>query len=253
MLVDYHIHALGHRGGDYSEEILVEYFSVARRQGIEEIGFTEHDNYLSGLAPEAIAAAARRFPYLQARLGLEVSYRPEREKEIRDFAKNFNFDYLIGSVHHIGEWMFDHPACISGYASWDISELYQAYFSLVEKMVRSGLFDVVGHLDLVKVFDYRPSGDVLTYAQGALKAIVDAGMAVEVNTAGLFRPCKEIYPARELLARCYDLNIPVTLGSDAHEPEQVGREFGLAREILYQVGYRKLTRFTNRQQIYEYL
>lgn len=253
MLVDYHVHALGHRGGDYSEELLREYLSVARDKGIEEIGFAEHDDYRDGLDPEAIAAAVGRFPSLQVRLGLEISYRPEREMEIREITKDNYFDYLIGSIHHIGEWMFDHPRYASGYANRDISELYRTYFSLVERMALSGLFDVVGHLDLVKVFDIRPADGVLSYARGALMAIASTGMVVEVNTAGLFKPCKEIYPAKELLERCYSMDIPVTLGSDAHEPEQVGREFGYAREILYQVGYRKLVRLVKRHQVYEYL
>ncbi|MGB9792830.1 MAG: histidinol-phosphatase HisJ family protein, partial [Thermacetogeniaceae bacterium] len=191
-------------------------------------------------------------PSIKARIGLEISYRPEREQEIRELLRCYDFDFLIGSIHHIDDWMFDHPSYFSGYALWDVSELYQAYFGLVERMVLSGLFDVVGHLDLVKVFDVRPMEDVRGYAEASLKAIARSKMVIEVNTAGLYKPCKEIYPARELLEKCYTMNIPVTLGSDAHEPEEVARGFSLAREILYDVGYRKLTRFVGRQRIYEY-
>lgn len=246
------MHALGHRGGSYSEELVVEYLSAAEEKGIKEIGFAEHDDYLDGLVFEAVYAAMSKFPSVKPRVGLEISYRPEREKEIRELLRTYNFDFLIGSIHHIDDWMFDHPRYFSGYALWDASELYQTYFGLVERMALSGLFDVVGHLDLVKVFGVRPMDDIRDYVEASLKAIAESGMVVEVNTAGIFKPCKEIYPAKELLEKCYIMNIPVTLGSDAHEPEEVARGFSLARQILYQVGYRKLTRFIGRQRIYEY-
>lgn len=251
-MIDYHVHALGHRGGSYSEELVVEYLVAAREKGIEEIGFAEHDDYLGGVVFEAVFAAIKRFPEVKPRIGLEFSYKPGREKEIRELLSVYNFDFLIGSIHHIDDWMFDHPKYYSGYALWDVSELYQAYFGLVERMALSGLFDVVGHLDLVKVFGVRPMDDVKSYAEASLKAIADSGMVVEVNTAGLFKPCREIYPAEELLERCYAMNIPITLGSDAHEPEEVARGFSLARQILYRIGYRKLTRFIGRQRVYEY-
>lgn len=248
MLIDYHIHVLGHRGGYYTQDLLEKYFSTAEAQGFSEIGLTEHDDYIAGLDPKAIKEASVFFPRLRIRLGLEVSYWPGREKEILTFVKRTNFDYLVGSVHHIDSWMFDHPTYKSAYSEWELTRLYQTYFGLVEKLVRSGLFDIVGHLDLIKVFGYRPPGSIIFFAEPILHAIKENGLTVEVNTAGLRKPCEEIYPAREILERCYNLGIAVTLGSDAHNFTEVGRDLVQARDLLYHIGYRKIATFFQHQQ-----
>ncbi len=120
--------------------------------------------------------------------------------------------------------MFDHPDYQALYSRWDINELYRTYFSLIGELARSGLFDIVGHFDLIKVFGYRPAGPVLPLAAPALQAIREAGLTVEVNTRGGYKPCAEIYPATELLQECFSLGIPATLGSDAHEAEEIGRD-----------------------------
>lgn len=255
MLVDYHIHALGHRGGSYSGEGLEEYFAAAVNQGITEIGLSDHNYYLDGVDPQVVREAAARFPGLQVRLGLEFDYRKGWEPELAAQAVTYDFDYLIGSVHHIGEWMFDwdDPEQLAQYDLWEIPDFYNAYFNLIENVVGAGLFDIVGHLDLCKVFGYRPSGAVFPFAQKAMEAIARSGMVVEVNTAGLRKPCEEIYPAEELLVKCFDLNIPVTMGSDAHEAEQVGMDLARARELMLSVGYRKLTRFAGRRKTFDTL
>ncbi|HAA90340.1 MAG: Histidinol phosphate phosphatase HisJ [Thermoanaerobacterales bacterium 50_218] len=248
MLVDYHIHALGHQGGSYNEELLEQYCATACSQGLAEIGFADHDDYFEGVDEEEIRKVSKSSLRLQVKLGLEVSYWPGREKEIAKFAKAKHFDYLIGSIHHIGSWMFDHPDYISEYREWELSDLYRTYFQLVEKLARSRLFDIVGHLDLIKVFGYRVCGNIVSFAEPALRAIKDNGLTFEVNTSGLRKPCREMYPSRELVERCFELGIPVTLGSDAHQSSDVGRDLAHARELLYQVGYRKIAVFTRRQR-----
>jgi histidinol-phosphatase (PHP family) len=247
MLVDYHIHALGHQGGAYNRELLEQYCATACSQGLSEIGFADHDDYFDGIDEGEIRRVSKSFLRLRVKLGLEVSYWPGREKEIIKFAAAKNFDYLIGSIHHIGSWMFDHPDYISEYQEWELPDLYQTYFLLVAKLAQSRLFDIVGHLDLIKVFGYRVSGDVLSLAEPALRAIKDNDLVFEVNTSGLRKPCQEMYPSKELVERCFELGIPVTLGSDAHQCSDVGRDLAHARELLYQVGYRKIAVFTRRQ------
>ncbi len=246
VLVDYHTHPLGHRGGCYTGALLEEFIKGARARGLAEIGFSDHDEFSPGIDPVLAAAVAARFPSLQVRVGLEVSYRPGREQEIARLACSLPFDYLIGSVHEIGGWMFDHPDYQADYDTWDINELYRTYFNLIEKLAGSGLFDIVGHLDLVKVFGHRPAGATLPYACQALQAIKKSGITVEINSSGLCKPCAEIYPARELLQKCFDLDIPVTMGSDAHAAEEVGRDLTRARQLLKQAGYRRLMTFTGR-------
>lgn len=249
MLVDYHTHILGHQGGSYTRERLDQFLAAARAQGIAEIGLSDHDEYWQGIDCAEVAASAAGFPSLRIRLGLEVGYRPGREQEIAALAGQLPFDYLIGSVHEIGDWMFDHPDYRAVYSKWDINELYRTYFSLIGKLARSGLFDVVGHLDLVKVFGYRPAGPVLPFAGQALREIREAGLVVEINTRGAYKPCAEIYPSLELLQACYDLGIPVTLGSDAHEAGESGRDIAAARQVLHRIGYRSLATFSGRRRI----
>ena len=249
MLVDYHTHPLGHRGGCYTEEMLEQYLATAQEQQIEEIGLSDHDEYCQGTDFELVAALAVRFPALKVKNGMEFDFRPGRERKIASIAGRLPFDYLIGSVHEIGDWMFDHPDFQAFYSQWDINELYRTYFSLVEELARSSLFDIVGHFDLIKVFGYRPAGPVLPLAVPALQAIRQARLTVEVNTGGGYKPCAEIYPAAELLQKCYELDIPVTLGSDAHEAEEIGRDLAAARQLLYRIGYRRLSTFSRRRRI----
>ncbi|KUK36898.1 histidinol-phosphatase HisJ family protein [Thermacetogenium phaeum] len=246
MYVDYHTHPLGHGGGRYTEEELSSFLSSARAQRICEIGFSDHEEFLTGVDETSIAAVRRRFPSLKVRLGLEISYRPGREREIAEIAARHRFDYLIGSVHDLDAWMFDHPAYEMVYRVWDADELYRKYFLVLEKLAMSGLFDIVGHLDVIKVFGYRPAGRIADYAERAIRAVQKANLTVEVNTAGLRKPCSEIYPSRELLERCYELDIPVTVGSDAHTAGDVGRDFAKAYELLFRVGYRKIAVFSQR-------
>lgn len=248
MYVDYHLHPLAHSGGQYTEELLASYLSVAQTQGISEVGFSDHDEFLDGVDEAVVAAVGRSFPSLKVRLGLEVSYRPGREKEIAMMAGRCRFDYLIGSIHDLDGWMFDHPDYRDGYSAWDPGELYQEYYGVLEGLALSGLFDIIGHLDVIKVFGYRPAGNILGYVESSLQAIKNAGLTVEINTAGLRKPCAEIYPSREILKRCYDLNIPVTIGSDAHTDRDVGRDSARAHELLYRTGYRKIAVFSERQR-----
>ena len=253
MLVDYHNHPLEHRGGCYTEELLEQFLAAAESRSIEEIGLSDHDEYCLGIDFELVAAVAGRFPSLKVRNGMEFDFMPGREQKIASISRRIPFDYLIGSVHEIGDWMFDHPDYQALYSRWDINELYVTYFSLIEELARSGLFDIVGHFDLIKVFGYRPAGPVLPLAGHALRAIKEAGLTVEVNTRGAYKPCAEIYPSTELLQQCYDLDIPVTLGSDAHEVEEIGRDLAAARQLLYRIGYRRLATFSRRRRIMQAL
>lgn len=247
LLVDYHVHALGHGEGRLSLAHLEDFVAKARQNGLEELGLAEHDEFVGLLDPVFFARVREEFAPLTLRLGLEVSWRPEREEEIRAMAARLPFDYLIGSVHDLAGWPFDHPDFVDGYAAWDVDELYRRYFGAVARAAASRLFDVIGHLDLIKVFGYRSRRPVLELAGEALAAIKEAGVAVEVNTAGLFKPAGEIYPARELLEACFARGIPITFGSDAHRAEEVGRELARAVELAHRVGYRCYVRFCRRQ------
>ncbi len=157
-------------------------------------------------------------------------------------------DYMIGSVHFLGEWGFDNPEFIGEYQNRDIDTVWQDYFDAVEAMAKSGHFDIVGHLDLIKVFKFMPRKDVRLIAKKALDAIKTADMVVELNIAGYRKPVKEPYPSPQLMEEIAARDIPITFSSDAHAPEQVG----LFREELIayarHFGYTKCATFQRRQR-----
>lgn len=249
MLVDYHIHGLGHRDYPHDLESLARFMHTAEARNLQEVGFADHDYYLKDIRLANYEGLRARFPDIKIRVGLEVEYFPGQEGEISDRLAGCRFDFLIGSVHYVGEWLFDHPDNIDGYQQWDIDQLYRVYFGLVARMARSRLFDLVGHLDLIKIFGHRPRTPVGKLAAPALEAIRDSRMTLELNTAGWYRPVQELYPARELLEAAFQMRIPVTLASDAHHPGDVGRDIELARKLAWEVGYRELATFEQRERV----
>lgn len=106
----------------------------------------------------------------------------------------------------------------------------------------------MGHPDLVKKFKHRPEGDLRRYYEPAVQACLEADVAIEINTAGLFKPVAEMYPARQFLTLAAAAGVPLTINSDAHAPEEVGRAFQEAVELAKTCGFQQLARFTNRQR-----
>lgn len=263
-LVDYHLHTrrCGHATG-----AVVDFARTAEEKGLLEIGFADHipqyflpvdrrdcglampEEELSAYVAEVLDAAAG-FKDLEIKLGIEADYVPGRERALEAILSRYPFDYVLGSVHYLDGWGFDNPAEIAGYAGRDVDALYREYFRLVQQLAASGLFDVVAHPDLLKKFGYRPRGDILPLYEETVRVIAASGMAVEVNTAGLRQPVGEIYPAPSFLDLCHRYGVPVTLGSDAHRPDDVGRDFEQAVTLLRQVGYREVAVFERRRRKY---
>jgi len=177
--------------------------------------------------------------------GYEVDYLPGH---MDPRVLNADVDYLIGSVHFINEWGFDNPEFIGRYEHEDIDHIWQEYFDLIEAMANSKLFDIVGHIDLIKVFKYLPNRPITEIASKALHAIKAADMVLELNVAGYRKPIGEAYPSRELLEMAYDLDIPITFGSDAHKPEQVGLYRDEIETLAKSVGYMQCATFSNRKR-----
>jgi len=248
VLIDYHVHGLGHLDFACSRQSLERYLHAAREAGLEELGFSEHDEYLSAMDPEVYREIRRESRCPRVRLGLEVDYRESQPAELAEQWAAWEFDYLIGSVHYLGQWPFDHPDYREGYRKWQPDELYRQYFQQVARMAATRLFDVVGHFDLIKVFGYRSRQPVAELAYSALEAIRAADMVLEVNTSGWYKPVAELYPAVELLRLAWELGIPITFGSDAHQPGHVGRDLGRARSLAREIGYTQAVRFEKRKR-----
>ncbi len=250
MFVDCHTHPLGHEGGKYSIEKLRPFVEQGLAQGLKGIGFTDHEWYRDSLDIKAVEELQKEYPELIILMGIEVDYVPGREKEISTFLSEKPYDYAIGSVHNIDDWPFDHPLHKHKYEEININFLYERYFALMEEMVCSGLFQIVGHLDLVKIFGYRYHGDLLTLVEPLLQKVKDKSMAIELNTNGRYKPIKEFYPSVEILSSCIRYQIPLCLSSDAHEAKQVGRDFDLGKKLLKDLGCRQAVHFFRNKMVF---
>lgn len=250
MFVDCHTHPLGHEGGKYSMKKLRPFVESGLAKGLKGIGFTDHEWYKDSFDFKVIEELRREYPEFIILTGIEIDYTPDREKEISAILSEKPYDYAIGSVHDMDSWPFDHPQHQHKYETMDINYLYERYFALVEMMVSSGLFQLVGHLDLVKIFGYRYQGDLPALIEPLLQKVKDKGMVIELNTNGLYKPVKEIYPSVELLNSCVAHQIPLCLSSDAHQANQVGRDFDLGKKILTDLGCRRVTHFSQRKMIF---
>jgi len=251
VLLDYHMHT---RLTDGTMEP-ADYARVAIARGLDEICCTDHaplgnretDWTLTSanLATyvDWVQAAQRQFPRLPIKLGLEVDYFPGREDWIRELVGLYPWDFILGSVHFIGDFPVDRSA-----ADWkdqNIDERWHQYFQLWEHAARTRLFDSLAHPDLPKKFGLRPA--TFDY-RPALRAVQVAGGAIEVSTAGLRKPCREIYPTEEFLRLARQFDIPITFGSDAHIPDDTGANFDKAVTLARRCGYDKLCRFTQRRR-----
>ena len=185
-------------------------------------------------------------------LGFEVDFMDEK-KYMDERILKANCDFLIGSVHFLNFWGFDNPAFIGKYEGKDIDELYKQYFSAVARSAKSGLFDILGHIDLIKVFDFRPKGDIKALAEPLIKEIKKADVCVELNSAGWRKKCNEMYPSDEIMQLLAQFDVPITFSSDAHSVEQVGqnmektiakaREFGYSKACIFRKRCREFVKF----------
>jgi histidinol-phosphatase (PHP family) len=241
----------------------VEYAQHALKLGFTEIGFSDHspmrrddfDDWRMrfdqlGEYVEKVRRAQKDFPQLTIRLAMEVDYLPGQEEWIRELAKLHPWDYFIGSVHYVSDsWAIDNPNKLSEWRSRDVMEVWSTYFDWLTMAAESGLFEIIGHPDLPKKFGFRPTGDCTPMFEKFLKAAKAHNCAIDVNTAGLRKDCKEIYPSRAFLSLAFKHGVPITFGSDAHAPEEVGMNFKEALELARGVGYTSCLTFAQRRAI----
>ncbi|RYD33463.1 MAG: histidinol-phosphatase HisJ family protein [Verrucomicrobiaceae bacterium] len=257
MPADYHLHTplCKHAAGSPAE-----FAAQAVRLGLPEIGFSDHSpmpmefddwRMLDAELPrylELVDEARAAHRALPIRLGLEVDWLEGGEAWIESLSRRAPWDYLIGSVHYLGDWNFDHPDLVARFSSCGVEESWDRYWRLFRSAAKSGLFDIMAHPDLVKKFRHRPEGDLRRYYEPAVQACAEAGVAIEINTAGLFKPVAEMYPAPEFLKLAAEAGIPLTINSDAHSPQEVGRAFPEALELAKECGFTQLARFQGRRR-----
>jgi len=267
VLTDYHVH-LRPDGPNtpfeaaFTDANVERYRQAADDAGIAELGVSEHIHRFQ----QALAVWEHSFWCEQAtddidaycefvrdrtdlRLGLEVDFVPGREDRTQNLIERCDLDYVVGSVHFLGDFAVDWDR----YDIWETGrnpeEIWRRYFETLAAAAQSGLFDILAHPDLVKMWGSGrplPRGDPRRYYEPALEAIAESGIAVEVSTAGLRKPVGEIYPAPAFLAGALEAGAPVALSSDAHTPEQVGFGYDRARELLDSLGVSELATFERR-------
>jgi histidinol-phosphatase (PHP family) len=270
VLTDYHVHLRPDEPGTTAERYFTaanaeRYRAVAAERGIAELGVAEHIHRFTDALSiwqhpwwranahddvDAYCAFVREETDL--RLGIEADFVAGREDRIASFLEAREWDYVVGSVHFLREDAVD----MAG--DWDLwgrgepaERVWRRYFETVAEAARSGLYDVMAHPDLVKVWGGErptPEGDPRRWYEPAVEGFLDGGVAVEVSTAGLRKPVGEIYPSRAFLEMVADAGLPVALSSDAHVPDDLGHGYEEAVALLEEVGIRELCVFEGRER-----
>ncbi len=268
MLTDYHLHLrpddVGTAAEAFTQENVDRYLAAASEHGIGELGVSEHIYRFSAALEIWEHPFWRRYAHddldaycafvreeTDLRLGIEMDFVPRREDRIANVLEARDWDYVVGSVH----FLRDHAVDAEDYSIWGTGEspekVWRRYFETVAEAARSGLYDIMAHPDLVKVWGRAapiPDGDLRRYYEPAAEAFAESGVAVELSTAGWRKPVGEQYPARPFLEMIVDAGCPIALSSDAHTPEQLGFEYDRALELLESVGVRELAVFERRQR-----
>jgi histidinol-phosphatase (PHP family) len=260
---DYHMHTprCNHAVGTVEE-----YAEAALLLGMKEIGMSDHSpmpgtydkawrmdrSELSGYLGEVADVRDRFAGRLALKTGLEADFHPGTEAYVKEMIDSNAWDYVIGSVHYIGDWAFDNPDALDQWDAWDVETAYAAYYELVASSARSGLFDIIGHPDLIKKFGHRPPLDsqkVHDAEEAMLAAVKEADVALEISSAGLRKPVAEVYPHARIVARAAELGIPISFGSDAHAPGEVGHAMDACLSMLEMCGIREIATFSERVRL----
>src|SRR5919197_6290215 len=273
MLTDYHWHLRTDEDRSPPERFAFtgqnvdRYLVAAEEVGVEELGCSEHiyqfhqalDIWRHPLweeqARDDLDAYCEFVRTTPLRLGIEVDYVPGAEDRTRNLIEERDFDYVLGSVHFLG----DHAVDMEGEhdiwrAEGDPDSIWRRYFELLGEAARSGLFDILAHPDLVKKWGAgrpSPERDPRFYYEPAVEAIAESGVTVEVSTAGLRKPIGEMYPAPALAGMLADGGATFTLSSDAHTPADIGRDYERAVEAIRSWGVERIATFNRRARTME--
>lgn len=264
MLTDYHTHTFrcGHGKGTTDE-----YVKRAIERGIGEIGLTEHlwlywlpeaerprewatpENEFAAHYAEMLETRERFRGRINVRISVEADFVAGHEAHLLEILSRFEFDFVLGSVHYMDGWLIDAPENEFKYREQRVAEIYRRYFANLQQAMRLGCFDVTAHFDLPKKFGFLPEEDLTALAHETLDVAAECGVALEISTAGLRKPVGEIYPAPVLLPEMRRRGIPIVLSSDAHAPDEVGRDYETSVRLARAAGYEEVATFDRRRRI----
>jgi histidinol-phosphatase (PHP family) len=269
MLTDYHVHLRQDDPGTTAERFFTpanaeRYREAAAERGVEELGVAEHvyrfrqalevwehpfwrtyavddlDDYCAFVREET-----------DLKLGIEADFVPGREDRMANLLDARDWDYVVGSIHFVGDESLDTEEFSVWTKTASADQVWKRYFDTLGEAAQSGLFDILAHPDLVKVWGKDrpiPDGDLRRFYYPAMEVIAECDVAIEVSTAGFRKPVGELYPAPAFLEMAIDAGKPIALSSDAHTPDLLGHEYDRALELLDSMGVTELAVFEGRQR-----
>lgn len=274
--------------GCYSEEWLDLYLKKAKQVGLKEVGIVDHlyrfketkdyfekalnldeaDSigklqayWLKSVMTEkldefidTITCAKKRWQKdgVSLRLGIEADYFVGQERELESLLDGKPWDYVIGSVHYVDGWGFDNPQTVDYFETFDLEELYSSFYETVEQMICSSLFDFVAHLDNLKVFNYKVNNASFNqkWYERIANALKETNTATEVNAGLYYRyPVHEMCPSKDFLTTIINKGVPITLSSDSHFPDDLGKYVAMNKNMLQQIGATHVATFQQRERI----
>lgn len=276
---DYHIHLHDHgESGEYSIDLVAGYVEAGLARGVAELGFTEHvfrfreinellgDWWTGDPNPEMRAYCARyvsehstqslddyvnvlmaaRAEGMPIKIGLEIDYYPAQMADLSKFLEQYPLDFRLGSVHWIGAWGFDDPGVSDEWESREIDDVWGEYFTLLAELATLGNIDVLAHPDLVKKFGHRMEDEPVDLYNRIAVLAAERSIAFELSSAGLRKPVAEAYPSLRFLEAINAAGGSISTASDAHRPQDVGKDFDQLREIATNAGFSDAVSFTMR-------
>jgi histidinol-phosphatase (PHP family) len=256
---DYHTHTPLCRHAEGEPEAYVD---AAIAAGLTEYGISDHapaipepfddwrmserelPEYFQWINRAKAQAAGR----IAIRSGLECDWLSGCEPWIAELSSRHDWDYLIGSVHYLGDWDFDNPKWLGRWAESDVEAVWSHYWKTYTAMVDAGIFDILGHPDLVKKFAHVPGGDLDRFYEPVIDAIAASGSVIELNTAGWYKPCAEAYPSPRFLELACSAGIGLVISSDAHAPSEVARDRARAVALAKEAGFTETVLFDGRKR-----
>jgi histidinol-phosphatase (PHP family) len=253
LFSDYHMHPQGHRVQRYTQKSLQPWADSARRSGLRDIAFTDHDRYHAGIDFDEINRLRERNPDLRIRAGIELDNDPIHSLAGRKWIeKNWDkLDFVLGSVHFLerADQMFDSvPDGAAQFERRNIDEMYADYFRRLRELIATGLVDSLAHLDLIKIHGHRPTADIGALINETLEFIRSRNRAIELSTAGWRKPVNELYPSDSIIELAMDKGIPFTTASDAHSHVQLGENFARLAHKMAEIGIRQVCTFENHKR-----
>lgn len=254
LFSDYHTHPQGHRVQRYTPALLQPWADAARKIGLTDIAFTDHDRYHTGIDFDEIDHLRERNADLKIRAGIELDNDPIHSAAGRSWIEKHwdKLDLILGSVHFLdrADQMFDSvPNGAAQFEGRDVDSIYIDYFRRVREMAATGLVDCLAHIDLIKIHGHRPSAEIGAVVDETLDFIRARNLAIELSTAGWRRPVGELYPSDGIIELAIEKGIPFTIASDAHSHAQLGDNFPRLAQKMATFGVRQVCIFEKHQRV----